>query len=137
MEEEIVSLKTAKLLKEKGFHERCRAYWHTTAELPHCELSPCDYNNGVEFYASSPTQASVQRWLREVHNIIILVGCVCDFIWIDLNCTGESKATVEYWYYDITVAEKWLYNNTIHSANKFDTYEEAMEAAIEVSLTLI
>ena len=37
MEDEIVSLKTAKLLKEKGFHERCRAYWHTTAELPHCE----------------------------------------------------------------------------------------------------
>lgn len=111
MEEEIVSLKTAKLLKEKGFDE---------------SLSK-----------GCPTQNIVQRWFREVHNIVILIGCVCDFRWIDLNCTGESKATVEYWDYDITVAEKWLYDNTIHSANKFDTYEDALEDAIEKALTLI
>lgn len=56
--------------------------------------------------------------LREVHNIVILVGCVCDFRWIDLNCTGESKATVEYWDYDITVAEKNKEITAIYNAQK-------------------
>lgn len=36
MIETIVSLETAKLLKEKGFQERCRAYWHTTVGMSIC-----------------------------------------------------------------------------------------------------
>ena len=47
IEEEYVSFETAKLLREKGFDDVCRAF------------------------IAAPSQSVVMRWLREVHNINI------------------------------------------------------------------
>ena len=55
MTEELVTLETAKLLKEKGFNEYCK---------------------DIEF----PPQSVAQKWLRETKNIHICVyNCACGY----------------------------------------------------------
>lgn len=138
MKEDLVKFETAKKLKELSKDSFLDFYYAYRSDGSIMELNDIiEDNSEYPVLCSAPTKSLVKRWLRKVHNIVIFVGCVSDFQWIDSNCTGKSKATVEYWDYDILVVEKWLYDNTFHSANKFDTYEEALEAAIEEALTLI
>ena len=72
--EDYVSLKTAKLLKEKGFDERVKSYFTDdglegymfgTGQKSNSELEDCFY--------SRPTLQMVMRWLREMHEIFILI----------------------------------------------------------------
>lgn len=138
MKEELVKFETAKKLKVLSKDSFLDFYYAYRSDGSIMELNDIiEDDSEYPVLCSAPTKSLVQRWFREVHNIVILVGCVSDFNWIDLNCTGESKATLLYWDYDITILEKWLYDNTFQSANKFDTYEDALEAAIEKALTLI
>ena len=77
--EDYVSFETAKLLKEKGFDETCRAFWkvwdnHTTI----CDCSPShlfeychnsmleQYNDDEELNIACPTLQMAMKWLREV-----------------------------------------------------------------------
>lgn len=69
----IVSLKVAKLLKKHDFHERRRSYYNTSVELSHTQLNPCDYNRGVDFFASAPTLSLAQQWLRVKYGINVFV----------------------------------------------------------------
>lgn len=110
MEEEIVSLKTAKLLKEKGFDE---------------SLSK-----------GCPTQNIVQRWFREVHNIIILVDCRTHHAgWLSFEPDSE-KMRIADWFYRIIINEDRYFTETTVNCN-LHNYEDALEAAIEKALTLI
>lgn len=70
MTEELVTLETAKLLKEKGFQQR--KYFINVSTLHHCYK-----------YLSVPPQSIAQKWLRENHSIHIAV---------DFNQYGR-------WYY--------------------------------------
>ena len=56
MTEELVTLETAKLLKEKGFQQR--KYLINVSTLHHCYK-----------YLSVPPQSVVQRWLRETKDL--------------------------------------------------------------------
>lgn len=64
IEEQYVSFKTGKLLKEKGFNVETSKFYNPHGEI--CENSlwisatPC------------PTQALAIRWLREKHNVHVL-----------------------------------------------------------------
>ena len=69
----IVSLKVAKLLKKHDFHERCRTYYNTSVELLYTQLNSCDYNRGVDFFASAPTLSLAQQWLRVKYGINVFV----------------------------------------------------------------
>lgn len=71
MTEELVTLETAKLLREKGFNEPCmiainiedgRQYGtsRTNSELP---IKVCTY----------PTQSVAQKWLREIRGVYVYV----------------------------------------------------------------
>jgi len=75
MEEAYCSYEVSKLLKEKGFDEECTHYYSYEDD----EL--IEYTNGVYSRNSkdchrctSPTHQMACAWLREVHNIFILVG---------------------------------------------------------------
>jgi len=99
MKEELISLRTAKLAKEKGFKANlCRELFY-----------PDIYNKG-EFitnecthdweliedkdWYSRPTQSLLQKWIREVHNIDVFADCIGSgkyFYTIYVNDESDTK----------------------------------------------
>ena len=120
MTEELVTLETAKLLKEKGFNEPCmiamniedgRQYGtnRTNSELP---IKVC----------SHPTQSVAQKWLRETKNLHIEI----------------SYMYGNYWIYDIlTIPRHDLIGLSDRPIIRYNTYEEALEAGLQEALKLI
>lgn len=144
--EDYCSFEISKLLKEKGFDEACYSYYMTTKTLHttfhnrvHVEEEP-HFNSGdlngmydvdessIEDICSAPTHQKAMKWLREVHNKHCDIGYDLDLGWffqiIDL------KETVEYDYPEIK------YYHAENETN-FETYEEAVEAALKYCLKLI
>ena len=127
MTEELVTLETAKLLREKGFNEPCmiainiedgRQYGtsRTNSELP---IKVCTY----------PTQSVAQKWLREIRGVYVYVEPVIGKRWklsfCDFNVPTEENDWME---------------NEINKGNGYKvyvTYEEALEAGIQEALMLI
>jgi hypothetical protein len=87
MREALISLETAKLAKEKGFNLYSPAWY--SCDDPSGDLEPNrqiirsyatwdelgteDDQVGTEIY-SAPTQAQLQKWLREEHSIDLWFG---------------------------------------------------------------
>lgn len=109
MTEELVTLNTAKLLKEKGFQE-LKYTKHVSKLLKHYR------------YLSVPPQSVAQKWLREVKNLHIEI----------------SYMYGNYWIYDIlTIPEHDLVGLSDRPIIHYGTYEEALEAGIFEALKLI
>jgi len=135
MTEELVTLETAKLLKEKGFNEYCKyvisdkglmmeTIFRTSKDLP------------KSFY-SCPMQSIAQRWLRENKNLHVLST---PKVVESYNKIGEVvKTEVEFYYWDIYVVGSNKHKHIIQNCftNQFNTYEEALEAGIQEALKLI
>ena len=123
MTEELVTLETAKMLKEKGFNEPCmiamniedgRQYGtnRTNSELP---IKVC----------SHPTQSVAQKWLRETKNIHICVyNCACGYGYEISKADNGTHITSS------------VYEGT-NDGSKWDIYEEALEAGLQEALKLI
>lgn len=120
MQEELVTLETAKLLKEKGFNKPCsiainiedgRKYRssRTNSEMP---TKVC----------TTPTQSIAQKWLRETKDLHIEI------------CYSHKL----FWYYEILSVSNHV---SVGLANRlpihYNTYEEALEAGIREALKLI
>jgi len=110
MKEQIISFKTAKLAKKKGFD--VKAKWITYQLLD-------EDSNVIEKFNSSllalPTQSLLQKWLRDKYNIQI---------------------SIELWIYK----KQQVYSYQINynsSTRRFNSYEEALENALYESLKLI
>lgn len=131
MIEEFVTFETAKLLKEKGFDEPCMNYFTKEGflgkEIIHSNWTdePC-FNNAEynDFVCTQPTQALVMRWLREVHNIVIVIN-------IAPTCNSY------YWFKVFTYSKNNELQYTIHSEESYSTYEEACENAIKHCIRMI
>ena len=112
MTEELVTLETAKLLKEKGFLQR--KYLIDVSTLHHCYK-----------YLSVPPQSVVQRWLRETKNLHIEI----------------YRSAVGYGYVIVKANNgTWQEDDDSRGPNDgglWDTYEEALEAGIKEALKLI
>lgn len=120
MQEQLISFKTAKLAKEKGFN--WKTFWFytieklyeydTIEELFECEIKfSSDHFDGS---ASAPTQSILQKWLREIHNIHI-----------------EIKEVIN---------NQWTYNlrsKNIFCNNNYKSYEDALESGLFNALELI
>lgn len=118
--EDYVSFETAKLLKEKRFNEWCNSYFISDNEIALISNRRDFNNHGV--YLSAPTQQMTMKWLREVHNIFIVIEPhMYDYI-------NEKNSSY--------VASLWqgdnYYENII--SKDYPTYEETVEAAIQYSL---
>ena len=123
MTEELVTLETAKLLREKGFNEYCKdiikednnrimqSVFRTNKNLP-------------KLCYSRPTQSVAQKWLRETKNLHITIY------------NSASGYT-----YDISKADMgtvlYCFPKGPNDAGNWDTYEEALETGIRESLKLI
>jgi hypothetical protein len=135
MKEELISLETAKLAKEKGFDLETLDFFHSNDKVvnpfPINELDIMLKNNRRDAYYplknwnfknnyndvknfSRPTQSLLQKWLREKHKILLSV---------DYNSRNE----------------KWFYH--IHEQDSdecfYKTYEEALEVGLKVGLEII
>lgn len=121
MTEELVTLETAKLLKEKGFNEYCKdiikednnrimqSMFRTNKNLP-------------KLCYSRPTQSIAQKWLRETKNLHIEISCMYE----------------NYWLYDIlTIPTHDLIGLSDRPIIRYNTYEEALEAGLQEALKLI
>jgi len=130
MKEQLISFDIAKLAKEKGFNEDGQI---NIDSIPNCYrsngvLNDSDYTG----YYPAPTQALLQKWLREVHNIHIKVDDFLDndnktdwdyevvFIGTDINEKGEYIAEIPY-----------------DCDRSYITYEEALEKGLQEALKLI
>jgi len=130
----------AKLAKEKGFFNGSDSYFefslternHETDdygdsfswkknELNHCEgyfVNNSKYDPSSEdwFMCEAPTQSELQKWLREKHNIDVIVEC-------DNNGSKFYKVRV------------WLDGNKLLSyLTTFETYEKALAEGLIYTL---
>jgi len=130
MREEIISFETAKVAKEKGFgwfigDNRDVYFW---GELHKRE--DVDWNithpDFQDRFVPAPTQSLLQRWLREVHNIIV------DVIY-DENSEDQFEYLLSIYKdkLDIINSEHELYEMF------WDNYEEALEEGLQKALELI
>lgn len=109
MTEELVTLETAKLLKEKGFLQR--KYFINVSTLHNCYK-----------YLSVPPQSVVQRWLRETKDLHIEISYMYE----------------NYWIYDIlTIPNHDLVGLSDRPIIHYKSYEEALEAGLVECLKLI
>ncbi|WP_368330071.1 hypothetical protein [Phocaeicola vulgatus] len=128
MTEELVTLETAKLLKEKGFNWKCE---HTIScdniirryDIPQ-SMSCCTEidNEPVEFLC--PVLYVAQKWLRETKNLHICIIKEVHGYGYDICKTDD----------DSFVDGSGLYGN---DCLLWDAYEEALEAGLQEALKLI
>lgn len=127
MEEQYISFKTAKLAKKRGFDLTQRI--SNIALLYDKSGKHCCYTNygfmysGLsEGYISAPTQAFLTKWLREVHNIQVYVNSQTK------NGGGKYRDYVAH-----------VNGREINDARdeEYQTYEQAMEAGLQVALSEI
>ena len=127
MTEELVTLKTAKILKEKGFNEFCKDIINDNGKL--METVYRTNNDLPKSFYSCPTQSIAQKWLREIRGVSVYVEPVIGKRWklsfCDFNVPTEESDWME---------------NEINKGNGYKvyvTYEEALEAGIQEALMLI
>ena len=108
MEDTLITFETAKLAKEKGFE--FKVVWEYIL----------GFKNNHERDKYLPTQSLLQKWLREKHNIIVLV-----------DYEGIDGYYYKYYYY---INEVKKYNA---SDKNYITFEEAYEIGLQEALKLI
>lgn len=124
--EDYVNFKIAKLLRDKGFDEPCKAVYEEEVLRIN---TLCDYyNSELSSYVCAPTHQMAMKWLREVHNI---------FISIVPSEVAIGVMNYTYVLYKIDIKNSHFTNLSIqgkgNNTNKI-SYGEAVEAAIEYVL---
>lgn len=128
MIEELVKRDTAILAKEKGFNEQCRHYLTIDGDIEEAQYFESDITNksidNNEGYFSDipsctiPTQALLQKWLREEHNIYLHVK-------------------PNYPIIDNKVELNFSHNHYQETPINYSTWEEALEQGLILSLNSI
>lgn len=129
IEEAYVSFEVAKLLKEKGFNEKCRGGYHSEFDdndspivmLEEWMAQP--YNNEFVdegFLCSAPTHQMAMTWLREEKGIAIIpiLSSICD----------NEKF---FWHIKVVVAKN---HKTYQQGWVYEQFENAIEAALKYTL---
>lgn len=132
---EYVDFDLAKKLKEKGFREKCLAYYTPFGgilgfntinvdkrpsgyTMNFTELYEC-YNYYVENNIDAPTISQVLKWLREYK---------------DIYCLPYFEQGVDMWFYAICKQTCGCEFPEFISKSDYDTYEQAAIAGIEYVL---
>ena len=124
MEEQLIIFDTAKLAKEKGF-KICPDKHYYTEDGKLTITSICSYawhelneERGTDIIAS--TQALLQKWLREKHNIIVQ---------IEVDCTSKPKYCYSIYKYSSDTIEWERIGNKY--SDLYRSYEEALEKGLQ------
>lgn len=132
--DKLVSLETAKLAKDKGFNWLCSSVKIETIEGSEREVydeEECRYTTVKDVIKTRiPTQARLQKWLREAHGLHIDLG-----VWEDRDedADGLCCGTYSYWSFNIQscLTGDFIYEEFEH---RYDTYEQALEDALKYAL---
>jgi rubrerythrin len=133
MKEDLISFKTAKLAKEKGFDWGCQDCYSDRGYLYSngwCERlddwfedqdffnSEIEEKQASEKYYTRPTQSLLQKWLREEHKINVEVTWMCEKWFCDV--------------YDLKtpMPNKSMCKSLFNEKEGFKTYEEALEKGL-------
>lgn len=117
MKEELISFKTAKLAKEKGFSSATSRQYDSKGECHHA----LSIGIGADEYlkrTAAPTQSLLQKWLREEHcTDVLIVPALKENHYEPLIIDNNENQTV--------------------SDECFVCYEEALEKGLYEALKLI
>lgn len=129
MEEQIVSLEVAKLLKRKGFNEFC-TFAYADEDLHLMALKTTNFfidEIGIGY--SAPSQSIAAKWLRERHEINVSVLRMTERYG---GTVAEHNLLKYFWHIQIpnriSIVAVQVY---------YFTYEEAFEAGIREALKQI
>jgi hypothetical protein len=143
-EEQYVGCETAKLLKDRGFKEKCVYFydWDEEDEIYRI-CSNGESCNEARFpsYYSMPTQQMAMQWLREVHHIHVCPEYKAFF-------QEKPKKIYHHWcskivgidrYFkrginDVDVLDSDYFFFSINARAYHDSYEEACEECIKFAL---
>ena len=139
--EDYVSFETAKLLKEKGFDEVCIGFYTPQKELHFTFLGETN-SIWLDDSISAPTLQMAMKWLREVHNILLVVDyeyeCNTTPYFFKIYRLGENgkpeRVPIKGVSYDKdnNATEHIVgYRDWERSKSDYSTYEEAAEAAVK------
>lgn len=117
IKETYCSYEVAKLLKEKGFHEPCIATYNSTTKNFQIEEIYEDWTIHWKGCISAPTIQMTMKWLREIYGLDIVIE-------ISDPSVNDRK------YYCVI----WDKNNDSYILDLFDSYEDAVEAALKYCL---
>ena len=127
LEEKLISFKTAKLAKEKGFELNSICYYqlYSEGQLRYKLFTEDDENGGYVDEDSLNriavvTQTLLQKWLREVHEISIKID--------DYYINSRVR-------FDYNVCQ--LGSQEDNPVGIFENYEEALEIGLQEALKLI
>lgn len=119
MKEQLISFKTAKLAKEKGFEEFCAYYYNIKTKTLKIHMYDDNPNvislqtsKNAALIISAPTQSLLQKWLRVKHNI-----------------HSDSFFNGNNFTYAINCHKDWK--------SGFKTYEQALGKGLQAALKLI
>jgi len=136
MTDQLISLETAKLAKEKGFVEGSKSYYNGAGEIqtwnPEFHPHAIHKNNFMQrFLYEAPTQSLLQKWLREAHEIMIVI-----------SMTSEKENTPLFYTSHVYPIRLRLTVHNIHTDQvkwsfHHNTYESALEKGLIEALKLI
>ena len=111
--EDYCSFEVAKLLKEKGFNIECNTAYYNGSLIDYTMYGFCI--DGEFIFA--PTHQMAMKWLRKIYGIDIVIE------------VSDPSAKDRKYYCVI-----WNKNNDSYILDLFDSYEEAVEAALKYTL---
>ncbi len=136
MKQQLISFETARLAKEKGFNIEVYAEYNESSIIQYFptdwgynEIEDILFNaNSIEKCFSAPTQSLLQKWLREIYRIdvIILPNTSSNDVFLSII---PSKTYSNFLWKDLESMD------TI--TNNYKTYEEALEVGLQEGLKLI
>ena len=114
IKEDYVSFEVAKLLKEKGFDEKTLSYYEDNVL---CRGDWFEWNRSPLGHIAAPTHQMAMKWLREKG------------VYMSIDTVISSSGNI---YFNIdTYSEESGWN---HPVDFYESYEEAVEAALKYSL---
>ena len=120
--EDYVSFETAKLLKNKKFEGDINAFYHIWDNgTIVCSVQEFNHSEAPHLYIPAPTLQMAMKWLREKYSL-------------EIYPYHDSLKSPFKWWFEII-----KYPNTVDEYEsgkdeEFDTYEQAVEAAIKYCL---
>jgi len=135
IKEAYVSFEVAKLLKEKGFDEKCQKVYLDNGKLmwftnfmegesfgDNADINTAiNYDNSITSAYLCPTHQVALAWLREVHGLSVET----------FSIKGTSNTCPVLWKSNVI---KLLTQDRVFSGELIGSYEEAIETALKYSL---
>jgi len=140
MKEILITFNTAKLAKEKGFKgiETDNVYYDPNEEPINRLLltgTATRYKGNNWFIYNAPTQSLLQKWLREKHNIDVVI--------LPERYKDGINYLVQAQKWDLTTNEKSNPNFVVKASywfndnNEYPSFEEALEKGLQEALKLL